>query len=334
MIPSTLTPSAIVAHLDQFVIGQEEAKRTLAVAVYTHYRRLSATASDTRMDKSNVLLVGPSGSGKTLICQTLANFLSVPFVTTDATALAQSPYPGEEITTILERLIEKAQGDLTRAGHGIIFIDEVDKLKAQPGATNNGERVQQALLKITEGSTVRVGTQLLDTTGILFICGGAFVGIENIMARTHSFGFIATEDDTDQSVLDRLNQRVKPTDLLEFGLIPEFTGRLPVVARLNSLTKAMLVRIMVEPQNALYRQFRALLASDGVNLLIAPRVFEEIAEIAFEYKTGARSLRGIFEELLTPVLYTLPDHPDIKRVEIRSLFEKPKYLKGETPQPL
>ncbi len=325
MIDPALTPSAIVTHLDQFVIGQEEAKRTLAVAVYTHYRRLGIQA-EMRLDKSNILLVGPSGSGKTLICNTLANFLDVPFVTSDATVLAQSPYPGEEITTILESLIEKAQGNLASAERGIIFIDEVDKLKTQPGSTSNGERVQQALLKITEGSTVRVGEHLLDTSGILFICGGAFVGIENIMSRTHSFGFVVTEEGTSQSVLDRLNARIKPTDLLEFGLIPEFTGRLPIVARLNSLSKSMLVRVMIEPQNSLYRQFRAIFASEGVTLAIAPRVFEEIAEIAFEYKTGARSLRGIFEELLTPVMYHLPDHREIKRVEIRSLFEEAKYI--------
>ena len=332
MLPSNLTPSAIVAHLNEYVIGQDEAKRTLAVAVYTHYRRLSMSGPEV-MEKSNVLLVGPSGSGKTLLCRTLADFLTVPFVTADATSLAQSQYPGEEIAAILQRLLEKADGDALRAGHGIVFIDEIDKLKATPQspegysqAAGAGERVQHALLKITEGSTVLVGATPVDTTGILFICGGAFVGIEHIMARTHSFGFISTEEGSDQSVLDRLNNHIKPTDLLEYGLIPEFTGRLPVVARLNALTKAMLVQVMVEPKNSLFNQFSALLKHEGVELTIQTRVYEEIAEIAYEYKTGARSLRGIFEELFTPVLYVLPDHPEIKKVEFRSLFEKPRLF--------
>jgi len=188
--------------------------------------------------------------------------------------------------------------------------------------------VQHALLKIMEGYPVRLpDNRSIDTSGILFICGGAFVGLEQIMEKSHSFGYIGTGEDDNQNILDRLNSRVKPTDLFEFGLIPEFTGRLPVVARFQDLSKAMLVRVMTEPKNSLYNQFRLLLQSEGVELQIEPAVFQQIAEIAFEYKTGARSLRGIFEELLTPVLYAVPDHKEVKKVVIKSLFEDPSYYK-------
>jgi ATP-dependent Clp protease ATP-binding subunit ClpX len=333
VLPENATPSAIVKYLNQYVIGQEEAKRVLAVAVYAHYRKLTAAGETVRLDKSNVLIIGPTGTGKTLLCETLSRFLQVPFVTTDATSLAQTKYVGEEIEAILLRLLEKAGGDTERAGRGIVFIDEIDKLKARPGEAarvqaTSGESVQHALLKIMEGYPVRLpDNRSIDTSGILFICGGAFVGLEQIMEKSHSFGYIGTGEDDNQNILDRLNSRVKPTDLFEFGLIPEFTGRLPVVARFQDLSKAMLVRVMTEPKNSLYNQFRLLLQSEGVELQIEPAVFQQIAEIAFEYKTGARSLRGIFEELLTPVLYAVPDHKEVKKVVIKSLFEDPSYYK-------
>ncbi len=331
MVSITAKPSEIVAYLDQYVIGQEEAKRVLAVAVYTHYRKLAlARGGALSMDKSNVLIIGPSGCGKTLLCETLARLLQVPFVTADATSLAQTRFVGEEIEAIMERLVEKAGGEVSQAGQGIVFIDEVDKLKAssdgQPRLVS-GESVQHALLKIMEGAPVRLRDgRVVDTSGILFICGGAFVGLEQIMARTHSFGYIGTAQGEDESILDRINSRVKPTDLFEFGLIPEFTGRLPVVARLRELSKEMLVRIMVEPRQALYRQFREILAQEGVELKVAPAVFQQIADIAFEYKTGARSLRGIFEELLNPVLFAVPDRPEVRQVVLRSLFEPAEFV--------
>ncbi len=333
VLPENATPSAIVKYLNQYVIGQEEAKRVLAVAVYAHYRKLTAAGETVRLDKSNVLIIGPTGTGKTLLCETLSRFLQVPFLTTDATSLAPTTYVGEEIEAILLRLLEKAGGDTERAGRGIVFIDEIDKLKARPGEAarvqaTSGESVQHALLKIMEGYPVRLpDNRSIDTSGILFICGGAFVGLEQIMEKSHSFGYIGTGEDDNQNILDRLNSRVKPTDLFEFGLIPEFTGRLPVVARFQDLSKAMLVRVMTEPKNSLYNQFRLLLQSEGVELQIEPAVFQQIAEIAFEYKTGARSLRGIFEELLTPVLYAVPDHKEVKKVVIKSLFEDPSYYK-------
>ncbi len=330
-----LTPSQIVKFLDQHVIGQEEAKKQLAVAVYTHYQKI-ALAQQGRHEiiKSNVLLVGPTGTGKTLLCETLSRALEVPFVTANATSLAQSEFVNEEIDAILQRLIEKAGGDLGRAGRGIVFIDEIDKLKKQEGGEGplrGGEHVQHALLKIMEGAPVKLksGTYL-DTTQILFICGGAFVGLEEILANTHTFGFISTDDADNQKVLDRLNSRVKPTDLFQFGLIPEFTGRLPIVARLTPLSRDMLVHIMTDPQNALYKQFQAMLRQQGVELDIAPAVFEQIADLAIEYRAGARSLRGIFEELLMPVLYLVPDHPEVKKVVIGSLFDTPRYI-GSPP---
>ena len=331
MLAKETTPSSIVRYLDQYVIGQEDAKKTLAVAVYSHYRKITwAQAERATLAKSNVLLIGSSGTGKTLTCETLSRLLGVPFVTADATSLAQTKYVNEEIEAILQRLVDKVDGDLSKAEFGIVFIDEIDKLKAAKGEVRvtSGESVQHALLKIMEGAPVKLKDgRYLDTTHILFICGGAFVGLDNIMSKTHGFGFISTSDADDRNILERLNKRVKPTDLFEFGLIPEFTGRLPIVASFQNLSKEMLVRILSVPKNSIYRQYMEIFRAEGVELVIAPRVFEQIAELAMEYKTGARSLRGIFEELMTPVLYVVPDNPEIARVEIASLFEAPRLLR-------
>lgn len=330
MLAKEVTPSLIVRYLDQYVIGQEAAKKVLAVAVYSHYRKISLVQQAGNVAKSNVLLIGNSGTGKTLMCETLSRMLGVPFVTANATSLAQTQYVNQEIEAALLRLIDRAGGDIARAQLGIVFIDEIDKLKAGKGEARvtSGESVQHALLKIMEGAPVKFEDgRYIDTTNILFICGGAFVGLEKIMSKTHGFGFIATSDSDDQNILERLNKRVKPTDLFEFGLIPEFTGRLPIVARFDNLSREMLARIMSVPKNAIYRQFVDIFRAEGVDLVVAPRVFEQIAEIAIEYKTGARSLRGIFEELITPVLYLVPDNPDIVRVEINSLFEEPQLVR-------
>ncbi len=331
MLAKETTPSSIVSYLDQYVIGQDEAKKVLAVAVYSHYRKISTFLNrDGAIAKSNVLLIGSSGTGKTLLCETLSRMLAVPFVTADATSLAQTKYVNEEIEATLQRLLDKADGNLEKAQLGIVFIDEIDKLKASKteARVTSGESVQHALLKIMEGSPVKLrDNQYIDTSNILFICGGAFVGLDNIMSKTHGFGFISTSGDDNQNILDRLNKRVKPTDLFEFGLIPEFTGRLPIIANFQNLSKDMLVKIMSVPKNSIYRQYIEIFRAEGVELCITPKVFEQISEIAIEYKTGARSLRGIFEELMTPVLYVVPDNPDIYRVEISSLFEEPKLLR-------
>ena len=330
MLAKETTPSAIVNYLDQYVIGQDEAKKVLAVAVYSHYRKISTLASSSgAIAKSNVLLIGSSGTGKTLMCETLSRMLGVPFVTADATSLAQTKYVNEEIEAVLQRLVDKADGDVEKAQLGIVFIDEIDKLKASKVEARviSGESVQHALLKIMEGAPVKLkSNRYLDTSNILFICGGAFVGLENIMSKTHGFGFISTTGGDNQNILDRLNKRVKPTDLFEYGLIPEFTGRLPIIANFQSLSKEMLVRIMSVPKNSIYRQYVEIFRAEGVELRISPKVFEQISEIAIEYKTGARSLRGIFEELMTPVLYVIPDRPEIRRVEINSLFEDARLL--------
>ena len=329
MLDKAIKPSVIVNYLDQFVVGQDDAKKILAVAVYSHYRKIEQARQDAvEVAKSNVLLVGPSGTGKTLMCETLSKFIKVPFVTADATSLAQTRYVNEEIEAILQRLIDKADGDIARAQNGIVFIDEIDKLKAPTGQPRSisGESVQHALLKIMEGSPVKLkNTDYIDTSSILFICGGAFVGLDEIMSKTHGYGFISTSNDDNKNILDRLNTRVKPTDLFQFGLIPEFTGRLPIVASFQDLTRPMLVKILTEPRNSIYNQFREIFRNEGVELDIDHKVFEQISEIAFEYKTGARSLRGIFEEMITPILYVVPDRPDVRKVVITSLFTEPSF---------
>ncbi len=316
--------------LDQYVIGQDDAKKVLAVVVYSHFRKL-VLAHDRpgSLGKSNVLLIGPTGTGKTLLCETLSRAINVPFVTADATSLAQTKYVNEEIEVMLLRLLSKAGGDLEKAQRGIVFIDEIDKLKAAGGGSgaSSGESVQHALLKIMEGAPVKLDTgQAIDTSNILFICGGAFVGLDQLVSRSHTYGFISLTDTANQRILERLNSRIKPTDLISFGLIPEFTGRLPVVASLQPLTQEMLVKIMTQPENCLYRQFREVFKSEGVELSIKPRVFEEIASLAVEYQVGARSLRGIFEEMITPILYVVPDRRDIRKVAITSLFEDAKLI--------
>ena len=331
-LDSTATPSAIVRYLDEYVIGQDQAKRIVAVAVYTHYRKIARARQDQApVAKSNVLLIGPSGTGKTLLCETLSHALTLPFVTAEATSLAQTRFVNEEIEAVLQRLVDKAGGDVERAQRGIVFIDEIDKLKPVEGAPRggSGESVQHALLKIMEGAQVKLGGgTYVDTTDILFVCGGAFVGLDEIIAsQTHGYGFIATSTGDNQRILDRLNTRVKPTDLFTYGLIPEFTGRLPIIARFGELSREMLVRILTEPRNSIHRQFVEIFAAEGVVLEVAPRVFEQIAELAIEYRTGARSLRGIYEELLTPVLYVVPDDPTIRAVHIASLFTEPVFVR-------
>jgi ATP-dependent Clp protease ATP-binding subunit ClpX len=335
LLDPSITPSSIVKYLDQYVIGQDDAKKTVAVTVYSHFKKIAQSQQDSvSMSKSNVLMIGPTGTGKTLMCETLSGALDVPFVTAEATTLAQTRYVNEEIEAVLQRLVDKAGGDIAKAQHGIVFIDEIDKLKATDAEPRSvsGEGVQHALLKIMEGAAVKLnGGRYVDTTNILFICGGAFVGLDEIMSQSNAYRYISILKGESQKMLQRLNSRVKPTDLFTFGLIPEFTGRLPVITRFQELSKAMLVRILTEPKNSIYQLFRQIFRNEGVELSVEPKVFEQIAEIAVEYKTGARSLRGIFEELITPVLYTVPDNRDIERVVIGSVFTDPTYFRRGAP---
>ena len=352
--PATVPkPAEIKAFLDEYVIGQEHAKKVISVAVYNHYKRVFSRRTDIEVEKSNILLIGPTGVGKTLIAETLARFLHVPFSISDATPLTEAGYVGEDVENILLRLVQAAGGDVRKAETGIIYLDEIDKLGRKSDSASitrdvSGEGVQQALLKILEGTIASVPPQggrkhpeqqyiPVNTKHILFICGGMFDGLERIVERrirSSTLGFGADIAERRRRTSDELLPLVEPDDLMKYGLIPELVGRLPVIAGLHSLSKEALVDILTKPRNSLTRQFAFYFEMEGVKLTFTPEALNAVAEVAASRKTGARGLRAVLEETMLNIMFELPSRPDVEECIITDRTVKAKQPPEYVPRRL